>query len=157
MFGQLQDHEIEDLLKHQLIARLGCFADGKVYVVPISFAYDGKSIYALSREGMKVEMMRKNPQVCLQIDNLGQMDNWQSVIVWGSFEELTDKELRNDALQKLMGRVLPAVTSELVHISPNYPFMQEHTETIVGVVYRITITEKTGRFEKNMTANYFEY
>jgi len=35
--------------------------------------------------------------------------------------------------------------------------MQEHTETIVGVVYRITITEKTGRFEKNMTANYFEY
>src|SRR6476469_3478114 len=118
MFGQLQLREIENVISHQLIARLGCYADGKIYVVPISYAYDGKYIYAFSREGMKVEMMRKNPQVCLQIDNLGQMDNWQSVIVWGSFEELTDKELRNDALQKLMGRVLPAVTSELVHISP---------------------------------------
>ena len=157
MFGQLQLREIENVISHQLIARLGCYADGKIYVVPISYAYDGKYIYAFSREGMKLEMMRKNPQVCLQIDNLGQMDNWQSVIVWGNFEELTDKELRNDALLKLMGRVLPAVTSELVHISPNYPFMQEQTENIVGVVYRIAITEKTGRFEKNMTANYFEY
>jgi len=157
MFGQLQDHEIEDLLKHQLIARLGCFADGKVYVVPISFAYDGKSIYALSREGMKVEMMRKNPNVCLQIDNLGQMDNWQSVIIWGKFEELIEKHERNEALTRLMERSLPAVTSELVHISPHYPFLTDQLENIAGVVYRISITEKTGRFEKHEEEHFFSY
>jgi nitroimidazol reductase NimA-like FMN-containing flavoprotein (pyridoxamine 5'-phosphate oxidase superfamily) len=157
MFGQLQNHEIEDLLKHQLIGRLGCFADGKVYVVPISFAYDGKSIYALSREGMKIEMMRKNPNVCLQIDNLGQMDNWQSVIIWGKFEELIEKHERNEALTRLMERSLPAVTSELVHISPHYPFLTDQLENIEGVVYRISITEKTGRFEKHEEEHFFSY
>src|SRR5262245_40563100 len=102
MLGNLKHQEIENVIGHQLIGRLGCYADGKVYVVPISYAYDGEFIYAFSREGMKVEMMRKNPEICLQIDNMGYMDNWQSVIIWGKFEELSDQELRNDALVKLM-------------------------------------------------------
>lgn len=155
MFGDLKLEEIENLISAQLIGRLGCYANGKTYVVPISYVYDGKCIYAFSREGMKLQMMRKNPEVCLQIDNLGQMDNWQSVIVWGRFEELIEQQERTEALLKLMNRMLPAITSEMVHISPNYPFLPEHPETIAGVVYRIRITEKTGRFEKALSNNYF--
>ena len=157
MFGQLETHEIENLISHQLIARLGCYADGKMYVVPISYAYDGKYIYAFSMEGMKLELMRKNPEVCLQLDNLGQMDNWQSVILWGKFEELKNKDERNEALLKLVSRILPAITSELVHISPHYPFPPDQLENISGVVYRIRITEKTGRFEKAIMEDHFAF
>jgi nitroimidazol reductase NimA-like FMN-containing flavoprotein (pyridoxamine 5'-phosphate oxidase superfamily) len=157
MFGQLQLREVEDVISHQLIARLGCYADGKIYVVPISYAYDGEFIYAFSREGMKVDMMRKNPDVCLQMDNLNYMDNWQSVILWGRFEELVEQEERNDALLKLMSRMLPAVTSEMVRISPHWPFPSDQPENVDGVVYRIRITEKTGRFEKNMAEHFFAY
>ncbi len=157
MLGQLKSIEIENLIANQLIARLGCYADGKMYVVPISYAYDGEFLYAISREGMKVDMMRKNPNVCLQIDNMNFMDNWQSVITWGRFEELMPGEKRIEALRKLMNRMLPIITSEMVRISPQWPFPMEEPENIEGVVYRIRILEKTGRFEKNMAENFFAY
>ena len=41
-------------------------------------------------EGMKVKMMRENPKVCFQIENLESFGEWQSVTCWGEFEELTD-------------------------------------------------------------------
>ncbi len=155
MLGVLKGQEMENVIRHQLIGRLGCYADGRVYVVPVSYAYDGEFIYAFSREGMKVEMMRKNPQVCLQIDNMNYMDNWESVIIWGEFEELRDTEKRNYALEKLMNRILPVITSEMIRISPHWPFPVDRPEDIDGVVYRIRIIEKTGRFERTMVENFF--
>ena len=157
MLGELKGNEIEDVIRHQLIGRLGCYADGKIYVIPISYAYDGEYFYAFSREGMKVNMMRKNPDVCLQIDNMSYMDNWQSVIVWGRFEELKKGDERTSAIRKLMNRVLPAVTSEMLRISPDWPFPLDDPENIPGVVYRIRVSEMTGRFEKNVAQSRLEY
>jgi nitroimidazol reductase NimA-like FMN-containing flavoprotein (pyridoxamine 5'-phosphate oxidase superfamily) len=155
MLGMLNTHEIESVIHQQLIARLGCYADGKVYVVPVSYAYDGEFIYAISGDGMKVNMMRKNPSVCLQIDDMQNMSSWQSVIIWGEFEELTKAEDRNIALRILMSRIVPNFSSELIRISPQWPFPDEHPEAIKGVVYRIRISEKSGRFEKMLAEEYF--
>ena len=58
MFGTLNSEEIEVLLNNQLIGRIGCNANNTTYVVPISFAYDGEFIYSLTREGMKINIMR---------------------------------------------------------------------------------------------------
>jgi nitroimidazol reductase NimA-like FMN-containing flavoprotein (pyridoxamine 5'-phosphate oxidase superfamily) len=35
--------------------------------------------------------MRKNPQICLQVDDFEQGGGWKSVIVYGVYEELTDR------------------------------------------------------------------
>ena len=104
MLGILKGQEVENVIRQQLIGRLGCYADGRVYVVPVSYAYDGEFIYAFSREGMKVDMMRKNPQVCLQIDNMNNMDNWESVIIWGEFDGTGDpiKMTLNNYLQRFV-------------------------------------------------------
>ena len=145
----MKPREIEDVLNQQLIGRLGCYADGKIYVVPVSYAYDGEFIYAIGRDGMKMRMMRKNPEVCLQVDTLGNTASWESVILWGRFEELKDGKERNEALHKLMNRIVPAYSSELMHISPHWPFPSDQPEEIKGIVYRIRISEKSGRFEKH--------
>ena len=157
MMGQLKPQQIENLISHQFIGRLGCHANGKVYVIPISYVYDGTDIYAFSKEGMKLQMMRKNPNVCLQIDNLGVLDNWESVILWGTFEELNDPIERTEALILLMNRILPVVTSEMLRISPHWPFPSDHPENIDGVVYRIKVSEKTGRFERHAEEHFFAY
>jgi len=34
--------------------------------------------------------MRKNPEVCFQLDVIENLASWRSVICWGTFEELTD-------------------------------------------------------------------
>ena len=155
MIGKLNQQQVEDILQHQVIGRLGCCADGKSYVVPISYAYHENYIYAISREGMKVNIMRRNPLVCLQVDNITNMADWQSVIVWGQFEELKDKEQRNHALKKLIERKFPAFTSELFQLSPNWPFAPEDLETIPGVVYRIHLLETSGQFEINKAEDFY--
>jgi len=155
MFGKLSHDEIEGLIKQEYIGRLGCHAEDTTYVVPISYAYDGTYIYGLSHDGMKINIMRKNPKVCFEVDNTMNLANWQSVIAWGQFEELEDSGDRQMALQKLIDRTLPVITSETMHITPQWPFPMDHPENIKGIVFRIKLTEKTGRFEKSPDQFFF--
>lgn len=48
MFKNLESKQIEKVISENIIARLGCHADGETYVVPISYAYDGKYLYVRS-------------------------------------------------------------------------------------------------------------
>lgn len=149
MFGSLSHEEIDHVLSRQVVGRIGCHADGITYVVPISFAYDGEFVYCFTQEGLKVSLMRKNPQVCFQTDDLENMANWKSVIVWGTFEELPEGRERKEALNKLLDRALPMISSERVHQSADWPFTNHCTDTVQGIVFRIRLTKKTGRFEKS--------
>lgn len=155
MFGNLNPEEIEELLNHQFIGRIGCHADDITYVVPVSYAYDGTYIYNRTFEGMKVSMMRKNPKVCFEVDDTKNLANWKSVICWGIFEELSDEEERNEALRKLEKRKLPVITSETMHISSQWPFPSLNIEEAEGIVFRIRITEKSGRFERSPGEYFF--
>ena len=155
MFGKLDYKEIEVVLRHQIVGRIGCHAEGMTYVVPISYAYDGVYIYGHTREGMKINIMRKNPQVCFEVDQMKDMANWKSVIVWGTYEELSEKTERTKALVSLIDRILPLVSSETVHLSAHWPFIADDISTINGIVFRIRLKEKTGRFENNTVAHSF--
>jgi nitroimidazol reductase NimA-like FMN-containing flavoprotein (pyridoxamine 5'-phosphate oxidase superfamily) len=147
MFGNLSPEEIDYVLRKQVIGRIGCHAEGITYVVPISFVYDGECVYCYTQEGMKITLMRQNPQVCFQTDQLENMANWKSVIAWGSFEEVPEGKERREALNKLLDRVMPIVSSERVHLSADWPFTNNITERVKGIVFRIRLTKKTGRFE----------
>ncbi|NOT50206.1 MAG: pyridoxamine 5'-phosphate oxidase family protein [Chitinophagaceae bacterium] len=149
MFGKLNKEEIEEVIKRQLFGRIGCYTDGLVYVVPVSYAYEDPYIYGYTFEGMKIDMLRKNPSICFQIDDTKNLANWKSIIAWGEFEELVDTTGRNHALQKLEERVLPIINSETMHVSPIWPFSTNNPDALKGIVFRIRLKEKTGRFEKS--------
>ncbi len=149
MFGELSNEQIEEVLKKQVIGRIGCYGDAQVYIVPVSYAYDGKYVYVRSFEGKKIEMMRKDPKVCFQVDDMQNMANWQSVIAWGEFEELSDVTERNKGLKILIDRHLPLFSSETTHLGVNWPFPPEDLNIIKGIVFRILLKDKTGRFEKS--------
>jgi nitroimidazol reductase NimA-like FMN-containing flavoprotein (pyridoxamine 5'-phosphate oxidase superfamily) len=155
MMGKLNMQEIEVLLHSQLIGRIGCHYGDSMYVVPISYIYDGQFVYCHTREGMKIDLMRKNPLVCFEVDHLQNMGNWQSVIAWGEFGELTNPAERNHALQKLHERVLPMISSETTHLSADWPFAPEELSRIEGVTFRIRLGEKTGRYEKTHVQAFF--
>jgi nitroimidazol reductase NimA-like FMN-containing flavoprotein (pyridoxamine 5'-phosphate oxidase superfamily) len=78
------------------------------------------------------------------------MANWRSVIVHGEFEELKDKEDRRTGMQILLNRYLPVISSVTTHIGEHWPFHPEDVNHIDGVVFRILVKEKTGKFENNM-------
>jgi nitroimidazol reductase NimA-like FMN-containing flavoprotein (pyridoxamine 5'-phosphate oxidase superfamily) len=147
MIGELATPQIEELLKSEVMGRIGCHHAGTTYIVPTSYAYDGTHIYVHTHEGMKVEMMRKNPAVCFQVDNMRDMANWQSVIAWGTYEELPPGEDRTTAIQALQSRQLPIVSSITTHLGAAWPFSSDSDKDLEGIVFRIALNEKTGRFE----------
>lgn len=97
IFGQyegvddLTEAEIDSFLREQLVARIGCHVDGETYVVPVIYAWDGECAWVMSIEGRKIEMMRANPEVCLEVDEY-EPGSWRSVILWGRYEELSGAE-----------------------------------------------------------------
>jgi nitroimidazol reductase NimA-like FMN-containing flavoprotein (pyridoxamine 5'-phosphate oxidase superfamily) len=117
MFGKLTEQQIEEVLRDQIVGRIGCHYDGVTYVFPISYAYDGDAIYCHTKEGMKMKLMRNNSRVCFQVDDMQNMANWKSVIAWGDFEELDRGNARRDAIRHLMKRSLPIISSETTHLA----------------------------------------
>jgi nitroimidazol reductase NimA-like FMN-containing flavoprotein (pyridoxamine 5'-phosphate oxidase superfamily) len=43
MLGELDDRAIEQLLQSEFVARIACYADDKLYVVPVTYAIQGKT------------------------------------------------------------------------------------------------------------------
>jgi nitroimidazol reductase NimA-like FMN-containing flavoprotein (pyridoxamine 5'-phosphate oxidase superfamily) len=157
MFGNLNQEEIETVLHNQLLGRIGCHADKTTYIVPISYAYDGENIYAHTQGGMKIDIMRKNPDVCFEVENMSNMANWKSVICWGEFKEINDEADRHIALEKLQNRILPNFPSATTKLSPDWPFQTSDTDNIKGLVFRIRLTKKTGRFESDATPSFIAW
>jgi nitroimidazol reductase NimA-like FMN-containing flavoprotein (pyridoxamine 5'-phosphate oxidase superfamily) len=147
MVGELKQEQIDQFLHSQAIGRLGCYAEVRTYVVPINYAYDGQHIYARSINGMKLQIMRLNPEVCFEVDHIITASNWQSVIAWGTFEKLQGEEAAN-ALRLLVKQLMTQIASgqSLHFVDP-----QQHTTQVprTSSIYRIHLTEKTGRFEKD--------
>ncbi len=87
---------MEEFLRTQRIARLGCHAGGETYVVPLIYAYDDGALVAVTTEGRKVAMLRENPRVCVEVDEYDAdgRGSWRSVIAQG-----TSEELAGDAVQ----------------------------------------------------------
>ena len=68
MILEMSGAEIDDFLHEQVVARIGCHVAGRTYVVPIIYAWEGGCAYVYSIEGQKINMMRENPHVCLEVD-----------------------------------------------------------------------------------------
>jgi nitroimidazol reductase NimA-like FMN-containing flavoprotein (pyridoxamine 5'-phosphate oxidase superfamily) len=150
MLGELSKEQIENLLKELPVGRIGCHSDGVTYIVPVNYVYDGANLYAHSTKGMKIDMMRKNPEVCFQADAITNLQNWESVICWGKFEEITDMLEQEHAMQKIINRVMPLMQEETAQ--PSHGFTGDASEVgdkVELILYRIILTKKTGRFESN--------
>ena len=133
---ELPPEEIERLLRTAIVGRIACCAhgigggDGRPYVVPLAYGYDGEAIYAHSGIGRKIRIMRAQPLVTIEVDEAEATDHWRSVIAEGSYEELGDPAARE--------RALAIVYPE----SSDRPLLDART-----VVYRIRLTTKSGRYE----------
>ena len=148
MIGTLTNEQIVHVLQSSLIGRIGCFDETGVYVVPVAYAFHDKSIYAHSREGLKIQIMRKNPQVCVEVDSIESMANWRCVIVHGKF-----KELKGEAYAKgfkiLKDRLMPYLLSETMRPRGFDQTTKGIEKARKPIVYQIEITRMTGRYEKN--------
>ena len=149
MIGRLSIEEIEDVLKKNTFGHLGCNDGNRTYIVPINYVYDNKYIIAHSVVGKKVQMMRTNPQVCFEVDEIENYNSWKSVIIWGEYKELKEERDRYQAIKFFVDRMMYMKISETA-IPPEISENRVHPRSpgyVKPVIYRIVISEKTGRYE----------
>ena len=134
MIGLMTDLEIDGLLSRRHVGHLGCTANDRPYVVPINFVYDADCLYSYSAPGRKIDVMREQPLVAFQVDEIESESCWRSVMIEGVYHELSGVE-RERAIERLTGR------HGLVTRSP------AAGDRIV--VYKIVIDHRSGRFESH--------
>jgi nitroimidazol reductase NimA-like FMN-containing flavoprotein (pyridoxamine 5'-phosphate oxidase superfamily) len=151
MLGTLNSEQIEQVLRSEVIGRIGCHANGQTYVVPITYAYDGERVICHSSQGMKIQMMRSNPEVCFEVEQVDNLANWRSVIARGKYEELHG-ETATKAIALLVERVMPIMASATVHLSHVEEALRQGKDYQLSpqaVIFCIHLSEKTGREEKH--------
>jgi nitroimidazol reductase NimA-like FMN-containing flavoprotein (pyridoxamine 5'-phosphate oxidase superfamily) len=92
LINEMTETECRTVLAGASLGRVGCSLDGQPYIVPVYFAYESGFIYVLSTLGQKIEWMRANPKVCIQVDQVANQSQWVSVIANGLYEELPEPQ-----------------------------------------------------------------
>jgi len=111
--SDMSPDDMNALLQRESFGHLGCARDGRPYVVPMNYAYDGKELYFFTTHGMKTQFIRTNPQVCLQVEEVVDGTSWRSVMVVGRAIELTLADEMQRAMKLITERnpaLAPAIS-----------------------------------------------
>lgn len=121
------------------------------YVLPITYVYKDGFIYSYTQEGHKINAMRKNPRICVQVERVESGIEWESVVCWGQFEEVTMPESMEEIkllLAEEHGKILLQDGKEPVSPMVEDLHKKRSGEIETSVIYRMRPDRMTGRAEK---------
>jgi len=104
---------IESIVLRSSVCRLALSEDNRPYIVPLCFGYKDNTLYFHSaREGKKLDILRKNTNVCFEFDidhkivEAEKACKWgmeyQSVIGYGNASVINDPESKRRAFNIIM-------------------------------------------------------
>jgi len=132
------------------VGRIGFLDNQRISIIPVTYVSDGNAIYGHALEGSKVFAMRKYPSVCFQIDNIDNLSNWRSIIVWGLFEEVKSKSTQEKINNLFIDQLGPLSLGETVSTTRVMDQPPLHIQKKSNpVLYKIAISDIAGRFEKS--------
>lgn len=75
---------LEDIIRRSPVCRLAMSVDDQPYVIPLCFGYrDGELYFHCAREGLKIDMVKKNSRVCFECDVDHELVVSESPCDWG--------------------------------------------------------------------------
>lgn len=147
MRKNLEKKEMEEMLLSNYIGHLGFISQGRPYVMPITYHFDKvhNAIISYSGEGLKLNALRKNNAVSMEVEEIATVGNWKSVLVHGTFEEIHGSDAK---LQ--LHHFAEGVKSIITKKEGNRPnSIKEFSARIatdkIPVVFRIKVLEMTGK------------
>ncbi len=143
----LTSSECIRLLKNNYTGHLGFISQGDPHVIPITYYYNqaDNTIISYSEEGHKINAMRDNGSVSLQVEDIISNSNWQSVLVLGTFEEIKGSNAKLLLHQFTEGVKKTLQVKELRHPEFISEFSSKGYSGGIPIVYRINISEMKGK------------
>lgn len=140
LIHELTDEECRTILGRSRLARLACSRYDQAYIVPIFIQFDDDHLYSFATVGQKIDWMRSNPKVCIEVDDIQDVRHWTSVVAFGLYEELTDAPEHRAGRER--ARELLESRGEFWFPAAAKLTSGEHA---VPVVFRIKIDRISGR------------
>jgi nitroimidazol reductase NimA-like FMN-containing flavoprotein (pyridoxamine 5'-phosphate oxidase superfamily) len=136
---------IESILQESIVCHLGLAENNIPYVVPMNFAYENGCIYLHSAcEGQKIDIIKKNPEVCIDVEtqiavvaDKAPCDwgmKYYSVILRGRAEFIEMKEEKIKALHIIMRKY---------SLQNRFNFSSKSVKEVC--VIRVFVNEVTGK------------
>ena len=143
LIHELTAAECREVLGRASLARLGCARGDQPYVVPFVFQLDptGTCMFSFSALGQKIDWMRENPKVCVEVDEVIDQFNWTSVLAFGRYQEIGDSRQDQDARRQAHDLFQHRSSWWFPALGKLASGEEHHT----SVVYRILIDKLTGR------------
>jgi len=140
---EMSGEECRGLVARVEYGRLATVHQDQPYIVPIYFAYDREYLYGFTTPGRKVEWMRANPLVCVEVDDVVSHFHWSSVVVLGHYEELSDTPTHRDV--RLQAQVLLERRALWWQTAYAAGQVRGGSHSADALFYRIHIDQITGR------------
>lgn len=143
LIHQLTAAQCREVLGRTNLGRLACARDGQPYIVPVFFSFDRDDhcLYSFSTVGQKIEWMRANPKVCVEVEEMADQFHWTTVLVTGRYAEIhnakegsTARSRAQELFQRRPEWWLPAAAKVAASAERDQP-----------VFYRILIDKVSGR------------
>jgi nitroimidazol reductase NimA-like FMN-containing flavoprotein (pyridoxamine 5'-phosphate oxidase superfamily) len=98
----LSSEECARVLEEGRIAHVGCISEGRPYVTPMSYVVIGGDVCFRTGPGRRVDALRTDPRVCIEVTIAHEDDDWESVLFWGEGRFVTDATLEADVIAALL-------------------------------------------------------
>jgi nitroimidazol reductase NimA-like FMN-containing flavoprotein (pyridoxamine 5'-phosphate oxidase superfamily) len=141
VFRELEREEIEAMLRRNKVGRLAFSFHDRVDIQPIHYVYEHGWLYGRTSQGEKIATVNHNQWVAFEVDEIGGIFDWRSLVIHGSFWILHPRG--SPRAEELWKKAADLVTS----IVPGS--LTEHDP--VGfrqILFRIAVSEVRGREAK---------
>ena len=135
---------IEEIILRSKVCKLAMCDRNQPYVVPLCFGFKDNTLYFHSApEGKKIEILKKNPNVCFEFEIFSQVIQsakackwgmkYQSVIGYGKASFITDEDSKRRAFDIIM--------NQYAHGS----FLYEDASFTSAIIIKVEIESMTGK------------
>jgi nitroimidazol reductase NimA-like FMN-containing flavoprotein (pyridoxamine 5'-phosphate oxidase superfamily) len=151
MYITLKDKDNKSVLEKNYLGHLSYIYQNRPFVVPITYFFDPAKdvIICYSAEGHKMNAMRKNKQVAMNVVDVDALTKWKSVMVHGSFEQLFASEAKSSLHDFSLGIKSLVAEKELKELS----FISEFSSKLINedspMIFIIKIEEITGKMRQD--------
>ena len=138
----LSSADIIKFLEKGRFGHLACHVKDDIYIVPITYVFEDGYIYSHSRLGKKIEMMRRNPRICIQVEEVEDFFRWKSVIAWGQYEEL-----KGDKATIAMRRLIHKMAEKGTDSRRSELEVDITAQLESAIIFQIKVEKSSGRCE----------